>query len=582
MATFSRPDHIGFLDAELAAQIQQFQQKLETTATVLLEKGDLFIAQFLKLNEQGQMILKLNTEKRGVPRRGDYVRAMLVRDQFQSYKSWGNLTYGNLIQQGQINYSEVVTLWHHNADDPRYTLVAFNGLDAAFAEVLVEGCIVVLGPQEPPIEYLINLQNLIRNAPSNAPASQLLDMNIAGQSNDWRPAPISNEPLFLLNQLQVADTILVQGPPGTGKTTLLAKIITLLLGQGKRVLVTALTNRALIELASKPALSTSLAEGRIYKSGLKWDEKIEMPQLQGITEIFSAPCCLTLATFFVSSAWALNSIDSKAFDVVIVDEASQALLAMLAASHQLASKTIWVGDTAQLPPVVILSDDEITKRKAWFLIEGMSTVVDQLAYPSFQLTYTFRLPPRAAQFTGIFYRNALRAADGPRPNLDFPEIPAPHRDWLHRDGGPVLQLIPMTPGDPAPKEMLLAILNWVQALSAICEPDLKIVILAKLRKTVRDVQWALTQTFGPKNNIQVDTVERVQGLTCDICLFLLPDAHLSMALNQRLFNVATSRAQRHTILIASDQIHGITSISIPVKQFISRLPVLDSPQPELT
>lgn len=570
MAAFTRTEHSEFLDAELAAQIQQFQQKLETSAAVLLENGDLFVAQFIKLNEQGQMILKLNTERRSIPRRGDYLRAMVVRGEFQNYKTWGAITYGGIIKKGQINFSETVCIWHSSTDDARYTLVAFNGLDIAFAKVLVGNCIIILGPQEPPIAYLTNLQSLTHSAPPELPAGNLLDLDMVAAGNDWLPTPIANDPHFLLNQIQVADRVLIQGPPGTGKTTLLAEMISILLSQGKSVLVTALTNRALIELANKEALKSTLKEGRIYKAALKWEEKIELPQLQEIREIYSSPYNLTLATFFISSAWALTSTDIKPFDVVIVDEASQSLLAMLAASCQLAPKVIWVGDPMQLPPVVILSGDEITKRKAWPLIEGMTTVADHLAYPSFQLTHTFRLTPRAACLTGIFYRDTLRAAEKVLPRLFFPEMPMPHRDWLHKEGGPILQTISLPPGDPAPQELLIATIMWIKALKSIREPDMKIVVLAKLRKTVRAIQWALAQ-IGLHVDVQVDTVERVQGLTCDICLFLLPDSNLGLALQQPLFNVATSRAQRHTIIIASDQIDKINSIPTKVRQYLSTI-----------
>jgi DNA replication ATP-dependent helicase Dna2 len=571
MATFTRTEHIEFLDAEIATQIQLFQQKLETSATTLLEDGELFVAQFLRMNEQGQMLVKLNTERRGIPRKGDYLHAMIVREAFQGYKTWGGITYGNLIRLGQINFSEVSCIWHHAADDPRYTLVGFNGLDMAFAEALVEGCIIILGPQEPPIAYLSNLQELNRIALLGSKSGLILDLDIAPTANDWFPTPISNDPNFLISQIQVTDTILVQGPPGTGKTTLLAKVIEQLLDQGKRVLVTSLTNRALVELASKPALQTALKEGRIFKAALKWEEKIELPNIQSIQNIYSAPHCLTLATFFVSSEWANISAEVEVFDVVILDEASQALLAMLAASHQLAPKTIWVGDPAQLPPVVVQSREEITKRRAWPLVNGMTTIAEQMASPSFQLAHSFRLPPRAAKLTGIFYRNSLQSAEGRKPRLYFPEMPLPHRDLLHTEGGTILRTFSLPAGDPAPKEMLMATLEWIRALESIQEPNLKIVVLSKLRKTVRAVQWALTQTLGTNSNIQVDTVERVQGLTCDFCIFLLPDASLSFALQQSLFNVATSRAQRHTIIIASDKIYTIQSASDLVKEFIGQI-----------
>ena len=57
----------------------------------------------------------------------------------------------------------------------------------------------------------------------------------------------------------------------------------------------------------------------------------------------AAPGYLSLATFYLSSAWAKDAIEIP-FDYVIMDEASQALYPMIAASVKLGNKIIWIGD----------------------------------------------------------------------------------------------------------------------------------------------------------------------------------------------------------------------------------------------
>ena len=47
---------------------------------------------------------------------------------------------------------------------------------------------------------------------------------------------------------------------------------------------------------------------------------------------------------------------------VIVDEASQAFLTMLAAANMLGKKNLWVGDVCQMPPIVKTSKDRIRKQ----------------------------------------------------------------------------------------------------------------------------------------------------------------------------------------------------------------------------
>ncbi|HLX69372.1 MAG TPA: AAA domain-containing protein, partial [Verrucomicrobiae bacterium] len=63
--------------------------------------------------------------------------------------------------------------------------------------------------------------------------------------------PANREQLEIARQLARRDCVLVQGPPGTGKTHTIANILGHLLSQGKRVLVTAHTPKALRVLRPK-------------------------------------------------------------------------------------------------------------------------------------------------------------------------------------------------------------------------------------------------------------------------------------------------------------------------------------------
>lgn len=63
--------------------------------------------------------------------------------------------------------------------------------------------------------------------------------------------PANREQLEIAKQLSRRDCVLVQGPPGTGKTHTIANLLGHLLAQGKRVLVTAHTPKALRVLRQK-------------------------------------------------------------------------------------------------------------------------------------------------------------------------------------------------------------------------------------------------------------------------------------------------------------------------------------------
>lgn len=65
------------------------------------------------------------------------------------------------------------------------------------------------------------------------------------------PLPLNERQLDIVQRVDRQAQTLVQGPPGTGKTHLAAALISHLLAQGKRVLVTAQTDRALKEVRGK-------------------------------------------------------------------------------------------------------------------------------------------------------------------------------------------------------------------------------------------------------------------------------------------------------------------------------------------
>jgi very-short-patch-repair endonuclease len=65
------------------------------------------------------------------------------------------------------------------------------------------------------------------------------------------PLPLNQVQLDIIRRVDSHAQTLVQGPPGTGKTHVAAALLTHLLAQGKRVLVTAHTDRALKEVRGK-------------------------------------------------------------------------------------------------------------------------------------------------------------------------------------------------------------------------------------------------------------------------------------------------------------------------------------------
>jgi len=567
---YSRQEHWQFLEEELRAQTESFKVKLDTSALYLLqEREELFVAQFIKFLD-GEMILKFSNN-RGLPRQGEYLYCFTVPKEFRDYRNWGNKTYGDLIK-AKTNYSEVVSIWQAHSDEKDFSILGCRGVDLEFAMHIQEaqGMILLLGPNKPPFEYIANLQKIVLHQGNDA-MNNILDQDF--HAVDWMPSLLENDRNvvdFVLTQLDLQDTMIIQGPAGTGKTYLIAEICERLCMQGKSVLVTALTNRALIEIVEKPALKTLLKEHKIFKTKLSVDESKIHKDLMQINEIGPQPSNLILSTFYITSGQAAQITAESPFDFVIVDEASQALLGMLAGAKLLGKKNIWIGDTKQLPPVVAISDDKVRRKNYGALVDGLKALSDNASIPIFQLTESYRLTERAATFTGIFYNGSLKSKSKKEIRLTFNDLYQDVSKYFNPKGGPTLIKTDLPIGDFKPKNALFFTGGIVKHLLSLQE-TLHISVLTYFVETTKALQRHILQTVGYRRNLLIETVSRVQGLTTDICIYVIPNSSYHRSLEVRLFNVATSRSKRHTIIIADKKIIDRSQIDSEVKKYLLQL-----------
>lgn len=581
----SRRLHEEFLDEEVRLQVEDFRQKAETSACVLRDTHEeLFVALYLGHDAGGHAILGFRAGA-PMPRLREYCLALLPPDQLSRHREWPvALTYAELAA-GCRARAEVSCVWHSvsaTPDNPSaLQLAGFKGFTVEFTACLVPRCVVVLGPQPPPLDYLRQLLRTVRHTLPHTPAGHLLDLPLTPAAATVQPPPppqpVNGPRLadFLLGQSQLTPVLLVQGPPGTGKTYLLAEICAQLLAQGRRILVTALTNRALLELATKPHLAPWRDQHKVLKLALSTDEEIAAPGLQAATRLTALPGTLVLATFHMMSIGAAVPPETEAtgsaewFDYVLVDEASQALLATLALARTLGERHIWVGDAAQLPPIVRQQPERVRVPGA---VSGLRTVYDYAGLPSFRLTHTHRLPPRAARFTGLFYDNTLVSSAAAPGQLLPGRLSHLLRQILHPDGGPTLVPVAVPPGHESPPAMLQLVKQLVIDIFQADEP-LAVAVLTHRRATNRALQRTMAGVAVPAGAALVtDTVARVQGLTCDICLYVLPAAGYTYSLEAATFNVATSRARRHTLLVADEGISENNGLATgPVQAFLNLL-----------
>ena len=383
---FSRDMQWQFLEEELKAEVKEFDDKLKTSATYLMEKGEVFTAQFLPFSDSGEMRVRFSC-KRPVPRRGEYLYCMTLHKELRDHRNWGDRTYGDLVKD-KTNFTEAICNWLMPSDNPGFIIAGFIGIDVEFAEWIRDASmtVLVMGPNKPPFDYVAHLQSLTRCLDSPA-VSSVLDADYITSS--WKPTLLNNKkdiPEFLHAQLSLNDSLILQGPPGTGKTYQIAKLCANLLDRGYSVLVTALTNRALMEIAKKPFLEPYLKDKKVFKTKITTDEEREVPQLQLEKVVVPKQGCLVLSTFFITSGVAAELSSDSPFDYVIVDEASQALLQMIAAAKRLGKKSLFVGDVKQLPPVIQMKSSKVRENGYVHLVEGLNSITEMSLYPTYQLT----------------------------------------------------------------------------------------------------------------------------------------------------------------------------------------------------
>ena len=196
---------------------------------------------------------------------------------------------------------------------------------------------------------------------------------------------------------------LIQGPPGTGKTLMLAHLARLLVGDGRRVFVTALTHRAIHNALNKiPQVDEGIPVCKIGEERLTGD--LQVPNFDQFS--FSRFGEINGGYVIGATPFALQSrrLANVEFDVVLFDEAFQITLPLAIMGMLAGSKYIFIGDENQLPPVVAFSAEEAAQTSIFAYLAGRGNET--------MLNITYRLNDILTDWPNrTFYRNELRSSD---------------------------------------------------------------------------------------------------------------------------------------------------------------------------
>ncbi|MFH2204795.1 MAG: ATP-binding protein [Elusimicrobiota bacterium] len=369
----------------------------------------------------------------------------------------------------------------------------------------------------------------------------------------------------------------VQGPPGSGKTHLLARLaLHFALEENMRVLVTAVSHQAIHHalgeiywvgrrLAGLHMDAEELLSDSFYKLGASRGRNEGLPA--GIRPVMGLARrkrpVVVGATLYAAqnAAWGFST---RPFDIVLFDEAGQAPLILALAARLLAPKVVFIGDDAQLPPVVASPPEE--GGDAFARLSTLEFIRRNYGDP-YLLTETRRLNARLCSVVSeCFYNGRLEpSADAAGRRCELKSSPQrPFDSILSPDESLVFVDVPHENA----KSSCEGEAAWAAAIAAEAVrcglPPEDVGIIAPYRAQCNRIRFLL----GKKSRVLCSTVERFQGQEREMVILSLTSSHIrylarlaGFLFDPHRLNVAISRARTKVVILGSRQalVHAIES-----------------------
>jgi GTPase SAR1 family protein len=563
MKSLSKEQQYAFYNKEIEAIREEYNLYRSSKCIDLIKKNELFVGTFEYVDEaRNQVVFSFPKDK--LPKTKIPLTATKPKSSAIITSNFFDYTYRNYRQNYVATYSECYGLYYHEQNGK--INIGFNNFDLEFLNSLSKGDKIVFGISDPPLKYYFNLIQITKNDVNSAKAEDILTGTY--HLNDFKPVNIDDSLDLIVKyktDLKNTDTIIIQGPPGTGKTFFISRLLEVLNKENKSVLVATLANRSLIELAKKYFELDTANKMVVYKSNLTLEESKEVSSLKPMPKDFlPAAGSILLTTFYKMSGIAVENISSPVYDYVILEEASQCFLGTIAAAKLLGKKVILVGDPIQLPPVVNQDKPEDISPNIDLMLESFTYYASTINCPKFRLTTTYRFSENACYQTNTFYENSLKSmSDIQIGNEIFSRIP----NIYNNKGGCSLFYYDST----ILKSIYDLLLGQINALLQI-NPKFEIAILSSTKKGVKLLRDNLLHKLNDKQDqILINTVDSVQGLTIDFCFyFAFSDRIPAFSFKLNRFNVATSRARFCTLILLDEVYKVVHPYKGLVADFISK------------
>lgn len=351
----------------------------------------------------------------------------------------------------------------------------------------------------------------------------------------------------------------IQGPPGSGKTYTGANMIIALAKAGKKIGVTAVSHKVILNLFHKVLELSRKENFKIKLAHRTNDTSDNLPEgLEQIGDNSEAINALNAKRVVGATAWLWSSDAAiNQLDYLFVDEAGQMSLTQVLAASRSAKNLILLGDPQQLEQPQKGSHPEGSDVAALtYLLNGHKTMPDDRGL---FLGTTRRLHPDICKYTSeVFYENRLEALKGLEKQVIGGKTrysgaglfyePVVHEGNQYRS----LEEIDTI------KQIINDLMNngdWTNdkgVRNSITADD--ILIVAPYNAQVA----ALKEQFP---NFRIGTVDKFQGQESAVVIYSMTCSSADQAprgmgflYNPNRFNVATSRSKCICILVASPKL----------------------------
>jgi len=370
------------------------------------------------------------------------------------------------------------------------------------------------------------------------------------------------------NAFATSNFSLIQGPPGSGKTWVLAHLAVEFAKMGKKVLITAFTHTAINNALNK--ISYLFNFKNTYKVGQSYncDEINSEGSNININENFHIDTQDNSDLGFIVGATCYSPhtrrMEDVNFDIVIFDEAGQLSIPLAVAAMVKADKYIFIGDHKQLPPIICENQvDTIFKKSIFEQLSQFSTgtmlnITYRMnkwinAFPS-EKFYDGKLLPDANNDSNLLeinnnFEEYFDLLDKNKPDVLFCHYHESHESLSEYES-----------------QIISVFIN--EYLKQGVSPK-QIAIITPFRSQVRQIKKSLSSIDNYesiKNDLFVDTVERIQGQERDIVIYSLATSNPIKAMQRasfffspNRFNVAITRARKKRIVIGHENLFLITS-----------------------